>query len=137
MFINKKQWGSVENIFLITFLGASLPPLQTSPFAISIENRFSIDPFSDVCSGISTEPKKNKKIHARVFFLPLLHDPLNYFIEIFFEPIFALFGIVSAPVSIALDKPYRISGSEVFHKYFKPPNPDLIERLCFHVPSPP
>ena len=71
------------------------------------------------------------------FLLPAFHDPCNNLIEIFFKPLLALFGVIATPVGIALDEPYRISGSEVFHQHLKPPNPDLIESLRFHLPSPP
>jgi hypothetical protein len=48
MFKKNKKKGSVENLIFTNVLGGFAPATVATPFAISVENRFSIAPISDV-----------------------------------------------------------------------------------------
>ncbi len=76
---------------------------------------FSID--SEIQPSLAYEDFK--KLYAG-FLLAAFHYSYNNRVEILFKQNFALFSVITASVSIALDKPYRISRSEVFYKHFKP-----------------
>ena len=52
-FVTFRKWS--DNHF---YESAISPQWRTSPFAITVENRFGIAPISNVRSGISTEPEK-------------------------------------------------------------------------------
>lgn len=66
------------------------------------------------------------------FLFPAFHDSAYNGVEIFFEPRFSLFGIISASMRVTLDEPDSIGWPEIFYENFKSLDPDLIERLCFH-----